>query len=173
MACNLTQGFTQGCKDSTGGIKKLFFANYDPNTYTVTTNATGTVTSIEDGTATKVTMYTYECVKETSNATETINVSVPNGTVVYEQSVVYALNKTEQDKRNEVKLLAQARLWVVVQDQNDNYWFYGEVNGLDMSGDSQIQIGQAYSDRNGYNLTFNGMEPEPARLVLSTAFTAS
>lgn len=170
MACNLTQGFTVGCKDSIGGIKKLFFREFSSIT-TVTTNTTGTVTDIDDGAA-AADFYTYECVKETSNASETIQVSVENGTVVYEQSVTYVLNKSEQAKRNEIKLLAQARLMCIALDSNDNYWLYGEVSGLDLTGDSQITLGQAFSDRNGYSLTFMGKEPEPARLVLSSAFTA-
>ena len=170
MSCNLTQGFTVGCKDSIGGIKKLYFREFSSIT-SITTNASGTVTDIDDGAA-AADFYTYECVKQTSSTAETIQASSDNGTVVYEQTVTYVLNKSEQTKRNEVKLLAQARLMCIAQDQNDNYWLYGEINGLDLTGDSQITSGQAYSDRNGYSLTFMGMEPEPARLVLSSAFTA-
>jgi hypothetical protein len=170
MSCNLTQGFTAGCKDGIGGIKELYFREFSSIT-AVTTNASGTVTDIEDD-STAADFYTYEVVKETSNANETPQVDVGNGTVVYEQNVTYVLNKTDQTKRNEVKLLAQARLMCIVKDQADNYWLYGEVNGLDLSSDSQISIGQSFSDRNGYSLTFMGREPEPSRLVLSSAFTA-
>ena len=171
MSCNLTQGFTIGCKDAQGGVKKFFFGNFAPSTYTIEKNATGIVTSIEDGGATKVTLYAYECVKETSSIAETIQINTQNGTVTYEQTATYVLNKMEQTKRNEVKLLAQATLWVVAQDFQDNYWLLGEVNGMDIGSDSTAQSGLAYGDRNGYSLSFTGMEPEPMTQILSTAFT--
>lgn len=170
MSCNLTQGFTIGCADGIGGIKELYFREFSSIT-AVTTNASGTVTNIADGTA-AADFYTYEVVKETANATEAIQKDVANGSVVYEQNVTYVLNRTSQVKRNEIKLLAQATLMIIVKDQADNLWLYGKVNGLDLSGDSQITLGQNYSDRNGYSLTFMGREPEPANLVLPSAFTA-
>lgn len=169
MSCNLTQGFTVGCKDSIGGIKAFYFREFASIT-SVTTNPSGTVTDIADG-APAADFYTYQVVKETSTASESIQVDVANGTVVYEQNVTYVLNKTDQVKRNEIKLLAQARLMVIAEDQAGNYWLYGQVNGLDLSGDSQITLGQSFSDRNGYSLNFMGREPEPARLVQAAAFT--
>lgn len=169
MSCNLTQGFTVGCKDSTGGILELYLREFSSIT-AITTNTTGTVTDIADGSA-AADFYTYECVKQTSSTSEAIQVSVENGTNVYEQSVVYALNKSEQVKRNEVRLLAQARLMIIAKDQNGKYWLYGEVNGMDLS-EGTIASGLNFGDRNGYDLTFMGREPQPAREVLASAFTA-
>jgi len=163
MACALTQGFLVGCKDSTGGIVELYFGNYSG--ITVTANATGTVTSL-----TGITVYRYEAVKQTSSVSEAIQVSVENGTVVYNPVIVYALNKTEQNKRNEVKLLAQAKLVIIAKDQNGNYWLYGQANGMDLTAGS-ANSGLNFGDRNGYDLTFGGMEPAPAPQILYSAFS--
>jgi len=164
MACLLTQGFTVGCKDSTGGIVELYFGNYVAG-MTITANATGTVTSL-----TGTTVYKYEAVKQTSSTTEAIQVSVENGTVVYNPVVVFALNKSEQTKRNEVKLLAQAKMIIISKDQNGKYWLFGKANGMDMT-EGSANSGLAFADRNGYDLTFGGFEPEPATEILLTAFS--
>jgi len=165
MSCLLTQGFTVGCKDSTGGIVAFYIGNFDATTLSVTANASGTVTAI-----TGATVYKYECVKQTSSTTEAIQVSVENGSVVYEQTAVYSLLKAEQTKRNEIKLLAQALLIVIAQDSNGKYWLYGRTNGADLSEGSALS-GTAYTDKNGYDLTFVGREPEPAPEVLFSAFS--
>ena len=67
--------------------------------------------------------------------------------------------------------MAQARLMIIAKDQNGKYWLYGEVNGMDLS-EGTIASGLNFGDRNGYDLTFMGREPQPAREVLASAFTA-
>jgi hypothetical protein len=164
MACALTQGFLVDCKTSTGGIVELYIGNYDP-AMTITANPSGEITSI-----TGTTVYRYEAVKQTSSTAEAIQVSVENGTVVYNPVIVFALNKQEQTKRNEIKLLAQAKLIIISKDQNGLYRLFGMANGMDLT-EGGINSGLAFADRNGYDLTFSGFEPEPAPQVQAAAFS--
>jgi hypothetical protein len=66
MACNLTQGRAEPCKESVGGLKGAYFINYTTGSFTK--DANGLVTDLPAGT----TVYYYE-LKGTSAYTETVN----------------------------------------------------------------------------------------------------
>jgi len=155
MSCALTQGFTIGCNDSSGGIVEFIVGDFG-TLGAVTQNASGMVTAI-GGSAF---MYTYEAEKATSSMTENIQVNRENGTRYFEQLASYVLNKTSQDKRNEIKLLAQAKLVVIAKDKNDKYWLMGQAAGVRLDS-STSEWGTAMADRNGYTINFKAEEVEP------------
>lgn len=162
MSCALTQGYTLSCKDSIGGIKAVWFIPYS-NVSSVT-EASGIVSAITKG-AGKV-FYKYELVKNTGSLTETVTASVENGSVFYAPELTIVLNKLQANTRNEILLLAKNNLMAVVQDSNSKYWLLGKINGLDITGGTAA-TGTAQGDRNGYELTFSGGEPELAPEVNS------
>ena len=169
MACELTQGFAVGCNDSTGGIAEFWFANMVDD-FAVAESATGEASSI---TGTGLTYYKYETTNA-QGAASVINdnptVNDQNGTSYFDQTCTYVLNKMDTAKRNEVKMLARAKLSVIVKDNNGIYWLMGKVNGVRMTaGDNGT--GTALGDRNGYSLSFQAQETEPLTEVTSgTAF---
>lgn len=165
MACNLTQGFLKGCRDSSGGTIEFYFSNR-PTTFTTTVGASGI--SAYSGTCS---WYKYVPRKQTSSFTTTAKPNEEAGTVFYESTIQIVLSKLEQTKQNEIKLLAQADLLVIAKDQNGKYWLFGEVNGVSMT-DSAGGSGTAYGDRNGYELNFMAMEPNPTNEILYSAFSA-
>lgn len=159
MACDLTTGFTVGCNDSTGGIAEFWFANMVDD-FAVAESATGEASSI---TGTGLTYYKYETTNA-QGAASVINdnptVNDQNGTSYFDQTCTYVLNKMDTAKRNEVKMLARAKLSVIVKDNNGIYWLMGRVNGVRMTaGDNGT--GTALGDRNGYSLSFQAQETEP------------
>ncbi len=159
MACELTQGFAVGCNDSTGGIAEFWFANM-PTDFAVAESATGEASAI---TGTGLTYYKYETTNA-QGAASVINdnptVNDQNGTSYFDQTCTYVLNKMDTAKRNEVKMLARAKLSVIVKDNNGIYWLMGRVNGVRMTaGDNGT--GTALGDRNGYSLSFQAQETEP------------
>ena len=80
MSCLISAGKLLGCRDQRGGIKNLYFANYDDYGYTI---AAQELTAL--GTLAEV--FQYE-VKATTNAlTETGTSSEDNGTFVNAQSL--------------------------------------------------------------------------------------
>ena len=161
MACELTTGFAVGCNDSAGGIAEFYFANIDDN-FAVTYDATGEV-SIIAGTL----YYKYETTNAQGAASvmnDNATVNDQNGTSYFDQTATYVLNKMDNAKRNEVKLLSRAKLSVIIKDNNGSYWLMGATNGVRMTA-SDSGTGTALGDRIGYSLSFQAQEPEPmARL---------
>lgn len=162
MSCDITSGFTLGCRDNSGGIKNIY----------ILSGSIGSVTGYENGFITEIsgsgTFYKFELAKQTGDFTETINASVENGTVFYEQVVNSPFHKMQSSTRNQIKVLAQnPALKIVVETNNGQddgigvLFLAGQQNGLTLSGGTG-QTGTAFGDLNGYSLTFTGQEPLPA-----------
>lgn len=166
MACELTQGFLKTCRNNAGGTIEFYFANR-PSNFGTTVGASGI--SAMTGTATE--WFKYVPRKQTSNFDTQPVPSEENGTVFYSSAVKVVLSKMEQNKQNEIKLLAQADLLIIAKDMNSKYWLFGEVNGASMV-ESPAGSGTAYGDRNGYELNFVAMEPNPTNEILYSAFSA-
>ena len=161
MACDITSGFTLDCNDSNGGIEKIFIANGPVESIT---EAAGTISAITVGGSalTPSDFFAFEVPRQTSSFTETINVSNENGTVFYDQALTMVLNKMEAAKRDQILLLSQNNEMVVVfKDNNSKYFSVGIQRGAYMTAGTSVS-GTAYGDRNGYELTFSGMEEQPA-----------
>ena len=161
MACDITSGFTLDCNDSNGGIEKIFIANGPVESIT---EASGTISAITVGGSalTPSDFFAFEVPRQTSSFTETINVSNENGTVFYDLALTMILNKMEAAKRDQILLLSQNNEMVVVfKDNNSKYFSVGIQRGAYMTAGTSVS-GVAYGDRNGYELTFSGMEEQPA-----------
>ena len=169
MACNLTQGFTLDCKDAVGGIKSIHLIDWEADGFTV---ASGEVTAVAaTGTITSGSTYTYELPKGVGSMTTTTNVSQENGTVFNQTDIVARLRKLSTTKRNELKLLAQNRVFCIVKDNNDNYWLAGNEYGCDITA-MTAESGTAMGDVQGYNFTLSAIESESPYIVQASVVTA-
>jgi hypothetical protein len=156
MACNLTAGIQLGCRDNTGGLATLWITDYT-NVTSLTQNSGDTITAIS-GTGT---FYEFQLIRTSSQLTETVNASLENGTVFYQGEIVTYFNKLGQDKRNILKTLAQSqRLAIVAEDNNGQYFYLGQTYGCFISAGTSV-TGKALGDANGYNMTFQYLEPNP------------
>ena len=156
MACNLTSGIALGCRDNTGGLATLWITDYT-NVTSLTQSTGDTITAIS-GTGT---FYEFQLIRTSSQLTETVNASLENGTVFYQGEIVTYFNKLGQDKRNILKTLAQSqRLAIVVEDNNGQYFLCGQTYGSFISAGTSV-TGKALGDANGYNMTFQYLEPNP------------
>ena len=100
-------------------------------------------------------------IRTSSQLTETVNASLENGTVFYQGEVVTYFNKLGQDKRNILKTLAQSQqLAIVAEDNNGQYFYLGQTYGCFISAGTSV-TGKALGDQNGYNMTFQYLEPNP------------
>ena len=174
MACDLSLGRKEPCKDVVGGIKNLYFVNYgDLGTVSITDDATGefisNITGYTGDVAGNLTCYKYE-VKGNSSLEQTVNSSRENGTTFYEQTLNLTLHKLTKEDNKELKLMAYGRPHVVVEDYNKNLMIMGLENGADVSGGT-IVTGAAMGDLSGYTLTLTGMETMPANFIEKTAPT--
>jgi hypothetical protein len=163
MACDLTLGRKEPCKDVVGGIKNVYFVDYgDLGTVTLTNDEITNLT----GTSGALTCYKYE-LKGNSSLEQTVNASRENGTVFYEQTLNLTLKKLSKEDNKELKLLAYGRPHVAVEDYNGNFMMVGLENGADVSGGT-IVTGAAMGDLSGYTLTLTGMEKRPANFMANS-----
>lgn len=153
MSCSLTSGFALDCKDSVGGVKAIHLINFAATGFTVSGGEV-TATTIASGN-----VYTYDMPKGVGSMTTTTNVSQENGTVFNQTDVVARLRKLATTKRNELKLLAQNRVFCIVEDNNANYWLVGKEYGCDITAMTQ-ETGTAMGDNYGYNFTLSAIEAE-------------
>ena len=150
MSCALTTGFTLGCNDSIGGVKKIYIGSFDQLTYTIG----GTPVEVTAGTGT---VYTYEPLKNSSSATFNPTVSLENGTIFYTHSVSLSLKNITANKREEIVSLAKARVGLFVELNSGEILAFGTTNGMQMTAGT-FQTGAAFGDLQGYQLTITADE---------------
>ena len=162
MACNLTNGRGEPCKDQVGGLNAVYFINYDDLDIADVTYSTGDVDVITD-LGTGLSAYKFD-LKGTSNLEQAITASRDNGTLFYEQVLNLVLHKQDKETTRYVHLLASGRPRIVVEDNNANAFMVGLEHGADVSGGS-IATGSALGDLTGYNVTFTAQERKPANFL--------
>tara|TARA_R100001015_G_C4623452_1_gene181256 strand:+ start:460 stop:1020 length:561 start_codon:yes stop_codon:yes gene_type:complete len=162
MACNLTKGRKEPCKDSVGGIKAVFFIEH-PATATFDSTDTDVIEDLQTSAGGGVTAFKYE-VKGNSSFEQAITSSRENGTTFFDQTLNLTLHKLTVQDHKEIKLISFSRPVIVVQDYNDNAFVMGREHGSDVNGGT-IVTGAAMADLSGYTLTFNAQELQPANFL--------
>lgn len=152
MACALTAGYTLACKDSVGGLKKVYIDNFEDVDYGAET--AGVISTATGG------FFEYELPMNTAQFTETVTSSIENGTTFYQTELSIVLPKLTATMRNQLKLLAQAKLAVIAEDRNGAKWVMGLENGAYLTTGTSA-TGTAMGDLNGMTLTFTSMEKSP------------
>ena len=154
-SCVVSASYNLSCLASVGGLRKVFIFT----DVTGTTETSGEVSAIAgSGSA-----YTFELRKNGgSSLTETINNSLENGTLFYQQDLVMVFHKLDTAIRNQIKLLAQNRgIKVVVEDNNGNQFFLGEdFDGGYLSAGTAAS-GVAFGDSSQYSTTLSFFSKEP------------
>jgi hypothetical protein len=167
MACDITSGFTLGCRDNVGGIKNIYILSGSVDTVTASSGA------ISDLNGSGV-FYKFELQRGVGDFTETPTPSLENGTVFYAQTINAAFHKLQASIRNQVKVLAQnPALKIVVETENgsdDNvgqFFYIGRYRGATLTGGSGT-TGTAFGDANQYALTFEATEPYPSEEITTS-----
>lgn len=173
MACDITSGFSLGCRDNTGGVRNIYILS-------------GSVTSVTDASEGLISeisgsgvFYKFELFRQTSDFTETITATPENGTIVYDQALNAVFFKLQSSTRNQVKVLAQnPDIKMVVETNNGSddgvgkFFLLGQENGVQLLSGTGA-TGVSFADRNGYTLTFSGQEPFPASEISGSATSFS
>jgi len=163
MACLLSSGRNEVCKESIGGIAGVYFINFTTGSFTK--NVNGEVTAVPSGS----TLYYYE-LKGTSAYTETVNSSRENGTTFFSQELVLNLKKLTNEMTTQLKLMAYGRPQVIVWTMNGQALLVGEREGADVTAGT-IQTGGAMGDLYGYSVTLTGQEQLPAAFLSGSTTT--
>jgi hypothetical protein len=165
MACTLTTGRELPCKDSVGGIKAVYLADYGTlGTLTVTSGEVTAISGTPD-------LFQFD-VKGNSSLEQAITSSRENGTTFYEQTLNLTLTKLDLETQQEIVTIAKARPHIFVEDYNGNYFLIGAAHGADVSGGT-IVTGAAMADLSGFTLVFSAQETLPAYFVTSTVVTSN
>ena len=167
MACTaLTKGRGLDCNRISGGIKFIYFAVYDQVTSIPTAN--GEITDLEMGSNS---LYRYTMPLGVASLTDTITGSRENGTIFYTPTVNIILNRLTKEDQNQIKLLGQTKVIIFAQlnqtvtaTGHDVIVCLGSVNGMELNAGT-MDSGAAFGDRNGYTLTFDGLEQQPFQFV--------
>ena len=162
MACDLTIGRIEPCKQQVGGLKNLYFVDYaDITSYTYDGSSTDLIATVV-GVAT-INAYKYE-LKGANTFDQNLTSSRENGTNFVEQNLTVILKKQDIATHKELKLLSQGRPRVVVEDYNGNYFLCGLEHGCEVQTIA-ISSGAAMGDLSGYTLTLQAMEKIPANFI--------
>ena len=164
MACDLSLGRIEPCKDAVGGLKALYLINYadiTSYTYDVTPGLEDLIATIVGGAT--INAYKYE-LKGTNTFDQNITSSRENGTTYVEQNLSVILKKQDIATHNEIKLLSYGRPRVVVEDYNGSFFLMGLEHGAEVQTVA-ITSGAAMADLCGYTLTFQAMEKIPANFI--------
>ena len=166
MACtNLTKGRGLDCNRISGGVKYIYFSVYDEiDSYAYDAVDLSTIDTIDFG---GNTIYRYTVPRGSTTVNETITGSTDNGTLFYTPTVNMVLNRLTQQDQQEIKLLGQTQVRIFAQlnatiaaTGNDAIVFLGVHNGMSLNAGT-ADSGAAFGDRNGYTLTFDGLEARP------------
>lgn len=163
MACDISLGRTEQCKDSNGGLKAVYFVNWgDATSYTL---VDGSITAVL-GTPTA---YKYD-LKGTSTFEQSVTSSRENGTTFVDQKLSLNINKLTAADHKQLKMLSYGRPQIVVEDNNGNLFLAGLTKGCDLTT-AAISTGAAMGDASGYKMEFQGMEKDAANFMTGTLTT--
>jgi hypothetical protein len=101
-----------------------------------------------------------------ASITDTITGSRENGTIFYTPTCNIMLNKLTKEDQNEIKLLAKSKVRIFAElnetlaNGHNVFIALGMSNGMELNAGT-MDSGAAFGDRNGYTLTFDGLEPIP------------
>tara|TARA_R110002012_G_scaffold226409_2_gene398536 strand:- start:960 stop:1544 length:585 start_codon:yes stop_codon:yes gene_type:complete len=173
MACtDLTKGRGLDCNRISGGVKFIYFGVYDQFTAPIDGTGiavtAGEVTDIEMGAGTG--LYRYSMPLGVASVTDTIVGSRENGTIYYTPTAQVLFNRLTKEDQNQIKLLGATKVVIFAQlnqqlaNGHDVIICLGRVNGMELNAGT-MDTGTAWGDKNGYTLTFDGMEAEPFPMV--------
>ena len=174
MACTaLTKGRGLDCNRISGGVKFIYFGVYDQFTAPIDGTGiavtSGEVTDIEMGVGTG--LYRYSMPLGVASVTDTIVGSRENGTIYYTPTAQVLFNRLTKEDQNQIKLLGATKLVIFAQlnqqltsNGHDVIICLGRVNGMELNAGT-MDTGAAWGDKNGYTLTFDGMEADPFPMV--------
>jgi len=165
MACDLTAGRKEPCKNTIGGLRNVYFINYQADAFTI---LAGEVTAMDIGVTAA---YKYELRADGNTLEEAVVSDKNTGVTLFTQTLNLVLKQQDIQTHNEVKLLAHGRPYVIVEDNNGNFKLAGQSEGMDVSGGS-IVTGGAKADFNGYNLTMTAMEAEGTPFLDAATITS-
>ena len=164
MACNITKGRSEPCKDTVGGIQAVYFIDFGTLGDVGFESNSDEINDFDGNpSGTAVTAFKYQ-VKGNSGLEQTVTTSRETGTTFYDQVLTLVFKKLSVQSHDQLALIAVARPHVVVEDNNGNFFMCGLEFGCDVNGGT-VATGTGMGEMSGYSLTLQGMEKKPANFL--------
>lgn len=163
MACEISLGRLEGCKDQVGGLAAIYFINHG-----AAEGWTATDEEITAPVAVTPAAFKYD-LRGNSTFEQSLTSSRENGTTFAEQTLTVSLKAQDATTHKEVKLLAYGRPHIIIEDNNGNLFVMGEDYGAEMT--ASTSTGAAMGDKSGYELTFVASEKGLAKFYTGDVAT--
>ena len=145
MACDITAGRLRACKQSLGGLGKLYLFNFVENPFTVTAGVATAINPLLTD------VFEYDIEGDGNNVSESLVPDRNSGTTLNTQTSTIVLKKIDATTGAQMNLLAYGYPMAVVKDRNGIYHAIGIDDGIDFT---VVQTtGGAKGELNGYTLT--------------------
>lgn len=175
MACNITHGRVEPCKDSLAGLRNIYFINEDitPSYIFKETFPTSGIFVVDTDYSEVIDyvnyvqyMYKFELKSNENVYDQEIVSSRENGTTFFRQTLTIKLKKQDAATHLAVKTLAYAKPRILVENNEGQFFLVGLLRGCDLTAGS-INSGGALGDFSGYSMTFQAEELLPSQFVLN------
>jgi hypothetical protein len=173
MACAITAGRLEPCKDSLAGLRNVYFINEDITANFIYKETSPGVYAVDDYFGESIDyvnfvqyLYKFELKSNENVYDQEIVSSRENGTTFFRQTLTIKLKKQDIATHNAVKTLAYAKPRILVENNEGQFFLVGLLRGCDLTAGS-INNGGALGDFSGYSLTFQAEELLPSQFVTS------
>jgi hypothetical protein len=173
MACLITAGRIEPCKDSLAGLKNVYFINEDITANFIYKETSPGVYAVDDYFGESIDyvnfvqyLYKFELKSNENVYDQEIVSSRENGTTFFRQTLTIKLKKQDIATHNAVKTLAYAKPRILVENNEGQFFLVGLLRGCDLTAGS-INNGAALGDFSGYSLTFQAEELLPSQFVVN------
>lgn len=175
MACNITHGRVEPCKDAMAGLRNIYFINQDVDpAYIFKETFFGSGLWIPDSAPDEdiealnyiTHLYKFELKSNENVYDQEIVSSREAGTTFFRQTLTIKLKKQDVATHLAVKTLAYAKPRIVVENNEGQFFLMGMFRGADLTAGS-INNGGNMGDFTGYSLTFTAEEVLPAPFLIN------
>ena len=162
MSCEALQSIQKNCSNNIGGIKNVWVNQQDEISGVTVSSGAWIVSAITVG----VPCVPFAINRNTGNYTEDTAVDLINGSSFVTQTITLMFNRRDKDKSEAINVLGsgQQYLAVFIQDANDRYWYFENVQ-LTATGEGS---GTARADGSKYSITLLAEAEHLAYEVLHT-----
>ena len=172
MACVITHGRSEPCKDSIAGLINVYFINESIDSSNIYKEVEGVPFYVLDDDFNEqidyvdriTSLYKFELKSNENVYDQEIVTSRENGTTFFRQTLTIKLKKQDIATHNAVKTLAYAKPRILVENNEGQFFLVGLLRGCDLTSGS-INNGGALSDFSGYSMTFQAEELLPSQFV--------
>ena len=164
MSCEALITIEKPCANNTGGIKTVWICQQE-NVTTATPDWEITSLVLTDP------ANVYAINRNTGNYTEETAQDLLNGSTLVTQTITLMFNRRDKDKSEAISVLGsgQQYLAVFIQDANDKFWYFENVQ-LTATGEGS---GTARADGSKYSITLLAESDHLAYEILSTEITGN